>query len=141
MHVRQVLATSLFTSLFIVLCGCAAPSVTEEASPAVVTEETGPLEGAWRLTGLVEVAADGARTSFTPQESLFLFRGANYSMAYAVGEERSPAYAELFTPTDQESVARFSALTVNAGTYDVAGSTATLTPGRRGIVKSCGSPF
>lgn len=106
-------------TLLVVLSGCAAP-------PA--SNEDGPLEGAWRLTGLVNVAADGTRTDLTPQESLFLFKGGHYSMAYAFGDEPSPAYAEPFTPTDEERVSRFSLMTVNTGTYEVTGSTATLRP-------------
>ena len=78
MRVQQALVASLIGAV----CGCAAPSPSEEG---------GPLEGAWRLTGLVDVAADGTRTDFTPQESLFLFRGDHYSMAYAFGDQRSPA--------------------------------------------------
>lgn len=115
MHLRHELAALLL----IALSGCATP-------PA--GDEIGPLEGAWRLTGLVDVAADGTRTSFTPQESLFLFRGDHYSMAYAFGDQRSPAYAQPFTPDDAERVARFSSMVVNTGTYEVSGSTATLRP-------------
>ena len=109
----------LVASVLVILGGCAAPSASDE---------NGPFEGAWRLTGLVDVASDGTRTDFTPQESLFLFRGTHYSMAFAFGDERSPAYAAAFTPTDEESVARFGSMTVNTGTYEVSGPTATLRP-------------
>ena len=67
-------------------------------------------------------------TTNAPQESLFLFRGDHYSMAFAFGDERFPAYAEPFIANDEESVARFGAMTVNTGTYTVSGSTATLRP-------------
>ena len=115
MRIRQALVAFLLGAV----CGCAAPSPSDEG---------GPLEGAWRLAGLVDVAADGTRTDFTPQESLFLFRGNHYSMAYAFGDQRSPAYAEPFTASDEESVVRFGSMTVNTGTYEVSGSTATLRP-------------
>ena len=111
--------SGLIAAVLVGLCGCATPSVPDQG---------GPLEGAWRLTGLVDVAADGTRADFTPQESLFLFQGAHYSMAYAQGDERFPSYAEAFAPTDEESVARFGSMTVNTGTFEVSGSTVTLRP-------------
>lgn len=110
---------ALVGALLVVLVGC---------SPTSNSQQAGPLEGAWRLTGIVTVFADGSRTALTPQESLFLFRGGYYSMAYAIGDERSPAYAEAFNPTDEERVARFSSILVNTGTYEVSGSAATLRP-------------
>ncbi len=106
-------------ALLLVLVGCSATSTSQE---------TGPLEGAWRLTGIVDVSADGSRAAYTPQESLFIFSRDHYSMAYAFGDERSPAFAEPFTPTDEERVARFNSMVVNTGTYEVSGSTATLRP-------------
>ncbi len=106
-------------SLLVLLVGCEAPAQSDSA---------GPLEGAWRLTSQVDVAVDGTRTDNTPQESLFLFRGDHYSMAFAYGAEPSPPYTERFTPSDEESVARFSSMTVNTGTYEVSGSTVTFRP-------------
>ena len=110
---------NLVAPLLVVLGACAAPAVPDD---------TGPFEGAWRLTSMVNVAADGTRTDFTPQESLFLFRGAHYSMAFAYAEQPSAPYAVAFTPTDEESLARFGSMTVNTGTYEVTGSTAILRP-------------
>lgn len=106
-------------ALLVVVVGCSATSTSQQA---------GPLEGAWRLTSIVDVSADGSRTVHTPQESLFLFSGDHYSMAYAIGDESTAVFAEPFNPTDEERVARFSSMTVNTGTYEVSGSTATLRP-------------
>jgi len=72
--------------------------------------------------------ADGTEDRQTPQESLFLFKGGYYSMGFAVGEVRSPSYVERFTPTDEERAARMGALTVNAGTYEIVGSSVLLHP-------------
>jgi hypothetical protein len=49
-------------------------------------------------------------------------------MAFAVGDERSPAYAKRYEGTDEEKAARMSSITVNTGTYSVSGVTATLRP-------------
>ena len=106
-------------ALLAVLAGCSATSTSQQA---------GPLEGAWRLTRVIIVSADGSRTALTPQESLFLFSDGYYSIAYAFGDEPFPAYAEPFNPTDEERLARFSSILVNTGTYEVSGSTATLRP-------------
>ena len=106
-------------TLIIVVAGCSGTSTPQEV---------GPLEGAWRLTGIIMVSPDGSRTGLTPQENLFLFSGDYYSIAYAFGDERSPVYAEPFNPTAEERLARFSSMLVNTGTYEVSGSTATLRP-------------
>lgn len=110
---------ALVGTLLLVLLGC---------SPTSTSQEPGPLEGAWRLTAIVDVSADGSRVTFTPQESLILFSRDHYSIAYAFGDEPSPPFAEPFTPTDQERIARFNSMVVNTGTYEVSGSTATLRP-------------
>ncbi len=99
-----------------------------QTPPPQAAQATGPLEGAWSLTGLEEVAADGTRTVLTPQESLFLFAGGHYSMAYAVGEQRSPFYADRFNPTDAESLARMNSMTVNAGTFEIQGTRVIVRP-------------
>jgi hypothetical protein len=106
-------------ALLVVIVGCSATSTSQQA---------GPLEGAWRLTGILDVSADGSTTAFTPQENLLLFSRDHYSMAYAFGDERSPAYAQPFSATDEERAARLSSLVVNTGTYEVSGSTITLRP-------------
>ena len=109
---------SILVPLAVSLAGC-------QAQPAA---DVGPVEGAWRLTALVNIAADGARTEVTPQESLIFFGRDYYSMAYAFGDQRSPYYAERFNPTDEESLARMNSMTVNTGTYEVDGSQLILRP-------------
>ena len=108
----------MLVSLSVLLVGC-------EAQPAA---DLSPVEGAWRLTALVNIAPDGARTDVTPQESLIFFGRDYYSMAYAFGDQRSPYYAERFNPTDEESLARMKSMTVNTGTYEVEGSKLLLRP-------------
>jgi hypothetical protein len=54
-----------FIPLVVLLAGC-----QNQAMPAA-----GPLEGAWKLVGLVDIGPDGATTQFAPQESLLLFHG------------------------------------------------------------------
>ncbi len=91
----MVIRLKVVASFLVLLVGCGAPAQSDSA---------GPLEGAWQLTGIVNVAVDGTRTDDTPQESLFLFSGDHYSMAFAYGAP-SPPYAALFTPTDEDGTA------------------------------------
>lgn len=92
------------------------------------TERANPLVGAWRMTSHVSFLVDGTKTDNKPQENLLLFSEGYYSMAFARGDEPSPAYAEKFSGTDEEKLARMNAITVNTGSYTVSGSTATLRP-------------
>jgi hypothetical protein len=80
------------------------------------------------LVGLTDVGPDGATTPFTPQESLLLFAGGYYSMAYAAGDEPSPSYADWDNPTDAETLARMNSITVNTGTFEIQGSKVIMHP-------------
>ncbi len=117
----------------IALVGCA-PQSTEtsdeatdlaEAAPA---PERSPLEGAWQLTGAQTVAEDGTTTELAVQENLVLFTGTHYSMAWSLLEEPFPQFAERWNPTEEEKAARFWSLLMNAGTFEVTGSSLTTRP-------------
>ena len=120
-----MLRRTIMIAFLFLPAGCQ-PQAEPVAQP--VSEPIGPLDGAWRLVALEDVELDGTRTTLTPQESLFLFADGYYSMAYAVGEQRSPYYAERFSPTDEESLARMNAMTVNAGTFEIAGTRVMMHP-------------
>jgi len=106
----------LFSSCLFLACQPQAPS------PA-----GNPLDGAWTLVA-IQNSNDSGTTNSTPQESLFLFAGNHYSMAYVEGAQRAPYYATRFNPTDEENLARVKSMTVNAGTMEIEGNRITVHP-------------
>ena len=95
----------------LVLAGCGSPPVPPPSA------EAGPLEGTWRLAEMRLLHPDGSAVALSPRESFFLFAGGSYSMSWAFGEGPSPAYAERWTPSAEERLARFGSMLVNAGTF------------------------
>ena len=60
--------------------------------------------------------------------SLFIFAYRHYCMVWVLSAEPQRAFAEPWHPTDAEKIERFDSLVVNAGTYEIAGSTITAHP-------------
>ena len=87
-----------------------------------------PVEGAWRFSQLQRVSADGETTTIPTQESMVLFSGGHYSIAFSSGDSGVPPYAETWAPTEEEAVARMASIVVNSGTYQISGSTLTTHP-------------
>jgi hypothetical protein len=71
---------------------------------------------------------DGRSQPLHVRESFFLFSGASYSMAWAYGEGPSPLYAERWTPTTEEKLARFGSMLVNSGTFETDGDRMVVHP-------------
>jgi len=67
------------------------------------------------------VGPDGDARVLPHQESLFLFTGDHYSMAYAFGDAPSPPYAERWRPSAEEKLSRWNSLIMNGGSYRVVG--------------------
>jgi hypothetical protein len=101
-----------FISTLVGVFGCTAPS----------TFQGNQLHGAWRVAEMHLISVDQDTVEVSVQESLFIFGDGYYSIAYAIGDERSPAYAERWHASDREKVERFGCLIVNAGSYRINGS-------------------
>ena len=115
--------------LALTACGCQSSEPSAGTSPFdIVPVSASPLEGAWRLVEIQYVASDGGITDGTPQESLFLFSDDHYSVGYSHHEAPSPPFAAPWSPTESEKRDRFSSLVVNAGTYELTGSSLILRP-------------
>jgi hypothetical protein len=81
-----------------------------------------PLNGAWRLLQMRLIFGEGKRMEVPVHESLVIFADGYYSFAYAFGDSGSVPYAERWHPSDNEKLARFSSLILNAGSYRLDGS-------------------
>lgn len=83
--------------------------------------------GVWQVR---EVARQDVARSHVeyPLPSVFIFTDHHYSMMWLPSIESQKSFAERWNPTDQEKIERFNSLIVNAGSYEVEGSTLTAHP-------------
>ena len=123
MHSRSFVLLVLL--LFLGVAACQQQAPPEQAIPE---PETAPLEGAWRFVGGQTVAASGETTEVTIHESLMLFTAGHYSIARSSGEEPMAPYAERWTPTETEQLARMNSIIVNSGTYEATPSNLVTRP-------------
>ena len=78
------------------------------------------VEGVWRIS---TIARDSVQEpNRDPQPSLLVFTAGHYSMVWTPTDEAMRAYAERWSPTDDEKIKRHSEVVVNAGTYEIKGS-------------------
>ncbi len=115
----------LLAGLSLALASCQPPDRADDSSQAT---ETSPVEGAWRVTAIQEVSADGEVTETPTYESLVLFADGYYSIAFSLGDAPSQFFAERWAATEEESSARFQNIIVNTGTYELTGSSVVTEP-------------
>lgn len=111
-----LVAALLFTG------GCRGP---EQESAESISPE---LDGAWRRTFSETIGPDGSRHPGSTHESFLLISDGFYSMNWAFGPEASEYYSERFSPTDDEKLARYDVLLVNAGRFELDGDVLTIHP-------------
>ena len=111
----------LFRFLAILVATCHTPTKITTDSPTSPT-----LEGAWKLVGVQELYPDGFINEIPTQESFFLFTDKHYSMGLSTHKNPSSIFNEPWNPTNVEKVDRFNFLIINAGTYQLSGSTMIL---------------
>lgn len=97
-------------------------------SPDVPPSASDSLTGLWNLQTSETLAPDGSVTARPIQESFLLFTPEHYSMNWAGGPDPVSSYAEPFRPTEEEALARYGSLLVNAGRYTASGGTLTIEP-------------
>ena len=88
----------------------------------------GELDGVWHLVSSETIGPDGTRYPGHTYESLLLISEGYYSMNWAFGPQKSDYFAKRFNPTDAEKLARYNALLVNAGRFELDGGVLTIHP-------------
>jgi hypothetical protein len=96
--------------------------------PKPVESISPELDGAWRRTFSETIGPDGTRYPGSIHESFLLISDGFYSMNWAFGPEPSDYYSERFRPTDDEKLARYGVLLVNAGRFELDGNVLTIHP-------------
>lgn len=107
----------------ILLSACAGPQEksVSAANPAA-TAQTG-LEGAWKLQANQSLLPDGKLVPRHTYESLWLFTRKHYSITYARGDQPRVPFEDPARRTLEEKAAAFDSIVMNAGTYELKGST------------------
>lgn len=113
------LVVALATSVIIIFSAISCVSSPENRSAGVV--------GAWQIAE-VELLDGSAPVNKDPLPNLVLFTDRHYSMVWLPGKEAQRAFATRWHPTDSEKVARYNAIVVNTGTYEVNDSILTMHP-------------
>jgi hypothetical protein len=90
------------TLIFIGACRSPEPRRGESVSPE--------LDGAWQRTFSETIGPDGSRYPGRTHESFLLISDGFYGMNWAFGAEASDFYADRFSPTDDEKLARYEAM-------------------------------
>jgi hypothetical protein len=88
----------------------------------------GELDGVWHLLSSETIGPDGRRYPGRTYESLLLISHGHYSMNWAFGPQKSDYFAKRFNPTDAERLARYNAMLVNAGSFELDGRVLTIRP-------------
>lgn len=86
------------------------------------------LTGVWELEVAETLAPDGSVMPRTIRESFLVFTPEHYSMNWAGGPDSVSSYEEPFRPTEEEALARYGSLLVNAGRYTASGGSLTIEP-------------
>lgn len=104
----------------------AAASCGRAPEPAERAGSVNPLQGVWSVSEMTP--GSGSATITPSQPGLFIFTEGYYSAVHSLGGEPRSRSAVSFNATAEEKVAQYDSIIVNAGTYDVSGSTATFRP-------------
>lgn len=123
MRTTRPFTSALLAALVCAGCGDGAP---EGAGPPPSTSDS--LAGHWELETSETLAPDGSVTPGTPRESFLLFTPEHYSMNWVFGGDSIASYQEPFRPTEEEALARYGSLLVNAGRYAASGGVLTIKP-------------
>ena len=119
LHTRKSLIYASFIALLLTVSCQQTPS-SEPAAPA------NDLFGVWSLTSVDP--GNGSPLIDPSQPGLYIFKAGYYSAVFALGTSPRIKSDVSFQPTPEEMVAQYESIIVNAGTYEMNGSTVTFRP-------------
>lgn len=98
-----------------------------QQTPATqATSTTNELVGAWSLRAVDP--GDGSAVIEPSQPGQFIFTDRHYSAVFSPARDVREKSVIAFQPTADEMVAQYQSIIVNAGTYEISGSTVTFRP-------------
>jgi hypothetical protein len=114
------LSGSVALLALVLFVACQQPPSSEPSSPA------NELVGVWSLTA--SDPGDGSSVIEPSQPGLYIFADGYYSAVFAPGPDPRTKSEVSFVPTQEEMITQYETIIVNAGTYEVIGSTVTFRP-------------
>lgn len=102
------------------IAACQPPPSSESTAPA------NELVGVWSLVAVDP--GDGSPVIDPSQPGIYIFAEDHYSAVFTPGPEPRIKAAMSFQPTQDEMAVQYASIIVNAGTYQVSGSTVTFRP-------------
>ena len=89
-------------------------------------QTTSNLEGVWQIQQVTP--RNGEPVNRTPLPSLVIFTTEHYSWIRIAGTQAPRNFGKHWLPTDAEKLARYDAMFVNAGTYEINEGALTMRP-------------
>ncbi len=86
------------------------------------------VRGVWERREVTRTQGGEVTTDTQPGPSLYIFTENHYSIVGMRASEAAARYATPWTPTDEEKLARYGAVSVNAGTYEIADGSLIVRP-------------
>ena len=105
-------------------CLCLSLLACQPAPGGLATE----VEGVWERREVTRTQAGEVTTDTQPGPSLYIFTESHYSIVGMRAGEADARYATPWTPTDEEKLARYGAVSVNAGTYEIGDGSLVVRP-------------
>lgn len=121
-HVRRFARPALLPAVF-VFVGCQQAPSDGPADPAGPANE---LVGVWSLAAVDP--GDGSPLIDPSQPGLYIFADEHYSAVFTPGPDVRTKATVSFQPTEEEMIEEYESIIVNAGTYEIDGSTVTFRP-------------
>ncbi len=122
MHIRSHVVSAM-TGFVILVAAASCGRAPESVEQAGLVN---PLQGVWSVSEMTP--GSGSATITPSQPGLFIFTEGYYSAVHSLGGEPRSRSAVSFNPTAEEKVDQYDSIIVNAGNYDVSGSTVTFRP-------------
>lgn len=124
---REVLRVFLLPAVLVVSCRGGEPPHENrvETGPRIQSERAveNPLVGVWSISETSIVGPAGTSVNKNPQPGLYIFTDRHFSIVLIPGGERPPFSSMA---TDEERLAAYDNLIVDAGTYQRTDSTFTI---------------
>lgn len=86
------------------------------------------LRGVWERREVTRNEAGEVTKDTEPGPSLYIFTENHYSIVGMRASEAEARYTTPWTPTDEEKLARYAAVSVNTGTYEVTDGSLVIRP-------------
>jgi hypothetical protein len=97
--------------------GLCLPILSCQPAPTASGNE---VQGVWERREITRVQAGEETVDTNPGPSLYIFTRTHYSIVLLRSADAPSSFATRWSPSDDEKIARYDAVAVNSGTYEIA---------------------